>query len=236
MSVKPQLLRRCSALQDLSIDALNNLAVLSSAQWADRGEYLCRQGDTASTVYALLDGAIKQSRLMPSGRVMVTDFLGPGHIIGARALLGEDEYREDALILEDAFLAAFPKGPMMRLISVHCEIAIGLARYLGDRLSAQQKKVAALTTKRVHQRLAEGLLELSRTLSVRTNGRMVINARLTQADLAEWIGTTRETASTLLNELRRAGPIDIVGRRIHLLDTEALDYWASSEEPWLNSE
>ena len=232
MSVKPQLLRRCSALQELPIDTLNNLALLSSAQWADRGEHLCRQGEVANMVYALLDGAVKQSRLMPSGRVMVTDFLGPGHIIGTRALLGEGEYREDALILEDAFLAAFPKGPLVRLISSHCEVAMGLARYLGDRLSAQEKKVSALTTKRVHQRLAEGLLELSRTLSVRTNGRVVINARLTQADLAEWIGTTRETASTLLNELRRVGPIDIVGRRIHLLDTDALDYWAASEEPW----
>ena len=234
MSVKPQLLRRCLALQDLSIDDLNNLAVLSSAQWADRGEYLCRQGDSASTVYAVLDGAVKLSRVMPSGRLMVTDFLGPGHIIGTRALLGDDEYWEDALILEDAFLAAFPKGPMVRLLSSHCEIVMGLARYLGERLNAQEKKVAALTTKRVHQRLAEGLLELSRTLSVRGNGRLVINARLTQADLAEWIGTTRETASTLLNELRRAGPIDIVGRRIHVLDPDALDHWAASEEPWAN--
>ena len=38
----------------------------------------------------------------------------------------------------------------------------------------------------------------------------------------------------LLNELRRAGPIDIVGRRIHLLDTDALGHWADSEEPWAN--
>ena len=199
-------------------------------RWYDRGELLHRQGDRAEAVYAIVDGAVKLSRFTPSGRATVNEFLGPGDLVGVRALLGEEAYLDDARMLEDALVAILPTGPAVRFLTAHPEAVVALARYLADRLKGQEDKVAALSTKRVHQRLVEGLLRLGHSLGVRSDGVVMINARITQAEIADWIGTTRETASTLLNELRRGGLIDIVSRRIHLLDPEGLCAYAECDE------
>lgn len=210
---------------------MNGLAEIAELRWVDRGEHLHMQGDPVRSFFVILDGAVKLSRVAANGRVMVIDFRGPGQLIGGRGIVGQTEQVDDARAIEDTLVAAVPAAPAIDFLSQRPAAIMALARYLAARLDARERKVAALSTKRVHQRLAEGLLELGHTLAVRSDGRQVINARLTQAELADWIGTTRETASTLLNELRRAGHIEIVGRRIHLLDPRALQIYAELEDP-----
>lgn len=231
MGVNPKLLRRSPPFAELSASDVSGLAELASMRWIDRGEDLYRQGDPVRFFYVVLDGAVKLSRVTASGRVMVIDFRGPGELIGGRGIVGQTEQVDDARAVEDTLVAAIPAAPAIDFLSQRPAAIMALARYLASRLDARDRKVAALSTKRVHQRLAEGLLELGRTLSVRVDGRQIINARLTQAELADWIGTTRETTSTLLNELRRAGYIEIVGRRIHLLHPRALASYAELAEP-----
>lgn len=231
MSVKPQLLRRCPPFSELSGTDLEGLASRAHMQWFDRGDTVSRQGDPVGAIHAIVDGCVKLSRVTASGRVMVTDFLGPGEMIGERGLLGESEHFDDVVAVEDTLVASLPAGVATRFLESHSDALLALSRHLSERLRHQERKVVGLSTMRVHQRLAEGLLHLGRTLGVRRNGDIVVKARFTQAELADWIGTTRETASTVLNELKRAGIIDIVSRRIHLKDPDGLRLYVESEEP-----
>lgn len=230
MGIKPQLLRRCRPFAELPGTDLADLASLAAMRWIDRGVTLHRQGDPAETVYALLDGALKLSRVTASERVVVSDFLGPGDLLGERAALGPGEYLDDATTLEDSLIAIVAAADLAAFVASRPEAALALARHLSGRLIEREQKVAALSTQRVHQRLADALLNLGRSLGAHGDGAVVINARITQAELADWIGTTRETASTLLNELRRAGYIDVVARRIHLRDSEGLVAYGACED------
>lgn len=231
MSVKPRLLRRCPPFSDLSDSDLEKLAARAHMQWFDRGDSVSRQGDPIGAVHAIVDGCVKLSRVTASGKVMVTDFLGPGELIGQRALLGASEHPDDVVAVEDTLVASLPSGVATRFLESDTDALLALSRHLGERLRHQERKVVALSTMRVHQRLAEGLLHLGRTLGVRRDGEIVVKARFTQAEIADWVGTTRETASTVLNELKRADIIDIVSRRLHLKDLEGLRLYAESEEP-----
>ncbi|MFQ5743473.1 MAG: Crp/Fnr family transcriptional regulator [Acidobacteriota bacterium] len=231
MGIKPQLLRRCRPFANLPGADLDVLAAIATMRWVDRGEYLYRQKDPAKMAYILFDGAVKLSRTASSGRVLVVDFLGAGALLAERVLLGEPEHLENTCVVEDALVAMLPVSLVTRFLVARPEAIMALARHLAERLGAQETKVAALSTKRVDQRLAEGLLLLAGSHGSRSNGRLMINARITQAELADWLGTTRETVSLQLNELRRAGLIDIVRRRVHLLDTDALCAYAECEGP-----
>jgi len=223
MPVNPNLLRRCPVFADLPPADVNVLAEIASLRWFDRGDHLYRQGDAINTFFVILDGAVKISRVTDTGKTMVVDFRGPGQLVGGRALVGNVGNADDARAVEDALVACVPLEPAVRFVSDRPAAVMALARYLAARLEAREAKVVALSTRRVHQRLADALLELRDTLGVLSDGVIVINARLTQAELAEWIGTTRETTSTLLSGLRRAGHIDIQGRRINLLNTVAIE-------------
>ncbi|HEX9697893.1 MAG TPA: Crp/Fnr family transcriptional regulator [Acidobacteriota bacterium] len=231
MGVNPKLLRRSSLFAELPAAEVNAIAELASMRWFDRGECLFRQGDEIEALYVVFDGAIKLSRVTPAGRTMVVDFRGPGQVVGGRAVVGQSSHGDDAHALEDVLTAVIPLDASLRFLASRPAVIMALARYLSWRLESREEKAAGLATKRVHQRLADGLLELGRGLGVAVDGVTVINARFTQAEIADWIGTTRETTSTLLNGLRRAGHIDIVGRRIHLLNPRAIELYAELEEP-----
>jgi len=230
MAVNPKLLRRSPLFAGLSVADVNAVADMAGMRWFDRGEYLYRQGETAEFFYVVFDGAVKISRVMPAGKSMVVDFRGPGNVIGGRTLVADEVHVDNARAVEDVLVGVIPVRLAAEFLAERPGAAISLARHLASRLEAREAKVAALSTKRVHQRLGDALIELSRSLGAAVDDVTVINARLTQADLAEWIGTTRETASTLLNGLRRAGFIDIEGRRIHLRNVPAIEAYAAAEE------
>jgi len=230
MGVNPKLLRRSRLFADLPSVDVNAIADMASMRWFDRGEYLYRQGAAAKYFYVVFDGAVKVSRVMPGGKAIVIDFRGAGQVVGGSSLVAAEEHADDARAVEDVLVATIPLPPAAELLGSRPGAALSLARHLATRLAASQARVAAMSTQRVHQRLGEALLELSRSLGAAVDDVTVINARVTQAELADWIGTTRETASTLLNGLRRAGLIDIEARRIQLRDLPALEAYALAVE------
>jgi CRP/FNR family transcriptional regulator len=230
MAVNPKLLRRSRLFADLPASDVDAVAEMAGMRWFNRGEYLYRQGEIAESFYVVFDGAVKISRVTPAGKAMVCDFRGPGNVVGGRALVADQAHADDARAVEDVLVATIPLRAAFELLASRPGAAISLARHLASRLEAREAKIAALSTKRVHQRLGDGLVELTGILGAAVDDDIVINARLTQAELAEWIGTTRETASTLLNGLRRAGFIDIEGRRIHVRDLPAIVAYAAVEE------
>jgi len=231
MGVNPKLLRRSPLFADLPASDVNAVAEMAGMRWFDRGDHLYRQGDHAVSFYMIFDGAVKLSRVTEGGKAMVIDFRGPGQVVGGRAIVAEQTHADDARAVEDVLVAAIPLDRASELLSSRPGAAISLARHLASRLESREIKVAALSTKRVHQRLAAALLELAQSLGAAVDDVTVINARLTQSELAEWIGTTRETTSTLLNQLRRAGIIDVESRRIHLRNIAALEAYGTVEEP-----
>lgn len=231
MGVNPNLFRRSALFAETPEADVNAIAEMAIMKWFDRGQFLYCQGETAKFFYVVLDGAVKVSRVTPGGKPMVVDFRGPGSVVGGRSIVVDRTHIDDATAVEDALVAAIPLNTASKLLASRPEAALSLARHLASQLTDREAKLAALSTKRVHQRLAEALIELSGSLGTVVEDVTVINARLTQAELAEWIGTTRETASTLLNSLRRAGFIDVESRRIHVRDLAALEAYALVEDP-----
>ena len=104
-------------------------------------------------------------------------------------------------------------------------LALEFSRIIGRRKQQIESRVIDLVSKDVRTRLAQALSELATDFGCEEERGTLIDLPLTQSDLAQLVGSTRETTSTVFNEFRRNGLVDSEGRSIWVLDPEALiDY------------
>lgn len=194
------------------------------------GQRRLRRGAAASghddrdggVVLLVLTGRLRVSAIAPSGKVLTVDLLDPG------AVWIDDSRGEDATIelvaTETSELAVIPTAELERLAATHPQLGLNLARILGDRLARSHSFAERLAYWSVQDRFAQLLLEVADRYGddVDGGGRRVAR-RFSQGELAELVGTRRETVNSLLVDLRRDG-IVVTGDDQHLVivDRDAL--------------
>jgi len=108
----------------------------------------------------------------------------------------------------------------------HAGVALEVVRVIGDRKDSTERRVLDMISKNVRTRLAHTLTELAADFGVRERRGVRVDLRLTQTDLAQLVGSTRETTSTVFNEFRRQGLVASEGKAVWVLDTETLGGYA----------
>jgi CRP/FNR family transcriptional regulator, cyclic AMP receptor protein len=131
-------------------------------------------------------------------------------------------FNDYAEALTNTALRVLSVVDLEQAISRHPRIALNLTRSLSARLRAADDLAELLAFSSVPARLVGELLELMDRYGRVTPAGIRIDARFTHRQLAEMIGTRRETVTKILNELRNAGPIDVRGRLIWVLEADQL--------------
>lgn len=192
----------------------------------EAGERIYQFGDLADRVYILKSGRIKVTRASSDGKEFILYFISPGEIFGELAITGKELRTGTATVLEDAFICAIDREHFEAFMLRHPEVSLNVSRVIGGRKDRIERRVLDLISKDVRTRLADTLAELAADYGTREKRGVRIDLRLTQSDLAQLVGSTRETTSTVFNEFRRAGLVDSEGRTVWVLDPEALGGYA----------
>ena len=190
------------------------------------GERIYQFGDLADRVYILKSGRIKVTRASSAGKEFILYFISPGEIFGELAITGKELRTGTATVLEDAFICTIDRQHFEAFMLRHPEVSLNVSRVIGRRKDRTERRVLDLISKDVRTRLADTLAELATDYGTREERGVRIDLRLTQSDLAQLVGSTRETTSTVFNEFRRAGLLASEGRTIWVLDPEALGGYA----------
>ena len=165
-------------------------------------------GDRADTVYFLKKGRIKLSVLSDSGKEIAIDIIQPGEMFGEFALIDESERTNMTQALDDVTILVFDKRDFAGLIKSQPTLALNYIRMVGDRRRRMEKKLSDITSKEVAARVCELLHELSaNALPVGEVHQSLIP--LTHQDVASLIGASRQTTTSILNELMRSGFIEL---------------------------
>lgn len=176
--------------------------------------YLFHQDDPAETVFLIESGLVKQARLTETAREVVLDFLGPGDLLGAFDLLDlrlsdtfaqAIEPTEARVIRRQDFEAVVTSRPTLLLAVTR--VVARRARLLGERLAAQSSHDAA-------RRLSDLLDRLVARFGVPTERGMAVPRGLTHVDLANYIGSARETVTEALAGFAEARKVERAGRAI----------------------
>ena len=187
-----------------------------------RGEIIYLPGDPATTVYFLKAGRVKLVYIDESGRRLTMTICRPGQPFGELTLSEEREHRLLAEALTDVELCSIPKSALMQFAAERPQISLRLTKWAGRQLQEVQVRLEELLFKDVPTRLARVLLRLAEEHGESTSEGVLIDLPLTHQELAELIGSTRETTSLTLSAFTREGLLTRRRRCFLLRDPEAL--------------
>jgi CRP-like cAMP-binding protein len=187
-----------------------------------RGEPLFLRGDPGSFLYVIERGRVKIALSSADGKEMILVLLGPGDFFGELALLDGGQRSADAVVVEDAELLLLGREDFLRCVESRPRIALHLLAVLSRRLRSTDQLVHDAAFFDVPGRLASALLRLGETLGQPAADGVLISRRLTQLELAEMIGSSRESVNKWLSFYQRQGFIRMERGLITIVRREAL--------------
>ena len=184
-------------------------------------------------VYLLCTGRVKIARVSERGRELTLYLLEDGAIFGESGLLNTQEaYEMVAETLEDSVIAVFRRADILAALEQSLPATWELLKLVSARRILAESQVADLVFLEVPKRLAKLLLRLYEGQGG-PSGRsgQTLRGRMTHQELANVIGSTRETTTLILNDFRRQGLIDFLGRKILITDRAGLEKLVLSDLP-----
>ena len=179
-----------------------------------RSTGLFSQGQAADAVYFIEEGLVKLTRTNNTGGRIILTIRGAGHLAGEEALTQQPtEYYAEAEVLTTAIIYRIPHEVVTRSLTAHPQFANELISYLVKRRTALAEKVELLCLRDVEYRILHYLAELTELVKPSDDGQGY-QLPITQLELADLIGATRETTSTTLNQLERRGLLKLSRRML----------------------
>jgi CRP/FNR family cyclic AMP-dependent transcriptional regulator len=187
-----------------------------------RGEHLFAEGDAGDTLYVILDGKIKLTRTAPDGRENVLSVHGPGEMFGELSLFDPSPRTSGASAVTDAQLAALAHDDLRQWLTGRPDISMHLLRALAQRLRRINDVKADLVFTDVPGRVAKALLDLAARFGVPQEEGLQVNHDLTQEELAQLVGASRETVNKALADFVARGWLQLSAKSVLLVDPERL--------------
>jgi CRP-like cAMP-binding protein len=216
-----ELLSRVPLFSELSGEELERISRVSVARSFPAGVRVFHEGDRSDACYLVRRGDLRVTREHPDGRAITLATLGPGDIFGELAMLDGQARSASVETLTEAELLALPAADVRRLLFDRPEISVKLIAALTKRLRDTNERVARQSFQTVPSRVAGVLNQLIAEESAAA-GHQGITIRMTQSDLAQLAGTSRESVSRFLAILERAGVVKVGRGRVTVLEPRRL--------------
>ncbi|HEV8699445.1 MAG TPA: Crp/Fnr family transcriptional regulator [Candidatus Limnocylindrales bacterium] len=217
-----------AGLADRDIEAIGHATTMTHCR---PGQVILSPEDPPDRIHILKKGKVRVYRVTPDGKQLTLDIYDKGTILGDMGLLGQDRMPEAyAETIDAAVICTITPDELRRLIERYPIIGVNIISYLSARLREAERELEAMAYQRVGQRLARKLIDLGQRFGVETVRGTLIQARLTQQELAEMIGTTRETLAHTVSDFRRRGLLDTASHQVLIRDAERLAEVAAGDE------
>ncbi|HKG24422.1 MAG TPA: Crp/Fnr family transcriptional regulator [Thermomicrobiales bacterium] len=213
-------LRETAVFVSLSPAEQTWLAESTTMITCEQGRVFYTPNEPGEVVFLLKRGKVDLYRLAPDGRKLVVSTLGPHTIFGEMGLIGQAMYGCFAEAATDCLLCVLSRADLQALIRRNPDVGLNLLAELGRRLQQREEELEALAFRGLPVRLA--------TLLLREADAYGTVVGLSHQDLAERLGTYRETVSQLLGRFRHEGLVAVEPRRIRLLDRTGLAAYAET--------
>jgi CRP/FNR family transcriptional regulator, cyclic AMP receptor protein len=188
----------------------------------DRGERLFAEGDAGDKLYIILSGKIKLTKAAPDGRENLLSVHGPGEMFGELSLFDPIPRTSSATALTNARLAGLAHDDLRTWLSSRPGVAMHLLQALAQRLRRINEVKADLVFTDVPGRVAKALLDLAERFGVPTPDGVQVHHDLTQEELAQLVGASRETVNKALADFAARGWIQLAAKSVLITDADRL--------------
>jgi len=211
-------LRRIPLFRDFTDEQLSQVLATVTERRFPKHQFVVREGEPGDTFFVIASGSVAVVRVGPDGRETILSILKEGDFFGEMSMFDSSLRSASIKTLTDAELGAVRQSDFMGLIDRNPQIGKLLVIELSERLRAANALIAATTSQDIRARLASLLLNLSEQFGEPVDNGTRITLRLTNQEMANMIGTTRETVNRTLNRFWDDRLVDM--RTAHVVVTE----------------
>lgn len=211
-------LRRSVLFQGISDDAAEVVASSLTRRSVPKGERVFVEGEQGDRLFVILSGKIKVGRKAADGRENMLALLGPGELFGELSLFDPGPRTASATALTDCELAIMAHENLAPWVTDRPEVGMQLLRVLARRLRRTNDAVADLIFTDVPGRVAKALLGLAQRFGTEVPGGLRVTHDLTQEELAQLVGASRETVNKALSDFASRGWVRLEQRAVVILD------------------
>ena len=220
---KVRLLSRVDVFESLVREELAEVARQACDTHLERGEVMRKPQEEGDELYVLKEGRVQLYVEIPNGGEVTLSVVEGGSIFGELALGGQRSAEVCARALEPSLVCSLKTEGVQQLIESNPRVGLAMVRLLSERLREAEVRLAELAHQQVPARLANLILRLSATEGIMSREGIRIDTPYTHRQLGTMIGANREAVTRAMTELREEGAIEVMGRRIHVKDREALE-------------
>jgi CRP-like cAMP-binding protein len=208
-----ELLRTVPIFAELTDDDVSSLARLTTRRRYPKDTVVFFENEEGDSFFMILEGRIKVTILGDDGREIILSVLGPGDFFGEMALLDNEPRSATAIAVEESELLILNRADFQG-VATKRSITAALIKVLTARLRRANHQISTLALLDVYGRVARVILDMAREEGKRLKDGRIAFRRATHQEIANRIGTTRETVTRMLKDLERQGLIQIEGREI----------------------
>lgn len=188
-----------------------------------------QKGDPGSSMMAVVRGRVKMCTFSADGKELVLNIIDRGGLFGEIALLDGHPRSTDAVTLEETELLVLERNRVMPILSGHPETAARLIEVLCQRLRRTSEALEDALLRDAPSRVARGLLRLAATFGRQEAGGLRLDIKISQQQIGNLIGISRESTNKYIVEWTRAGWLAINNGFITITDRDALESLSEAE-------
>jgi CRP-like cAMP-binding protein len=214
------IVRQFSSLKSLNKEELLKMAECKTSYTIKKGEPIFEEGETVNGIYCVKDGVCKLSKLSSNGKDQIVKLVKPGELLGQRSMISDEVANLSAVALEDMEVCFIPKTEILGFFNHNNDFSMNVMKTICGDLKEADDHMVSMAQKTVKERLAETLLYLEDTFG--KNEDQSLRIQLSREELAGMIGTATESCIRLLSEFNKDNLIEIVGKKITIVQKNAL--------------
>jgi CRP-like cAMP-binding protein len=208
-----------TALDDASATSLR---ASMTAVKLSRGQVLFKEGDEGDRLFVVVDGKLKLGTTSNDGRENLLSILGPGDMFGELSLFDPGPRTATATAVVDSKLLALAHDQVIGWVKEHPQVSLQLLGRLAQRLRKANDVLSDLVFADVPGRVAKAIIELGDRFGTEKDDGLHVNHELTQEELAQLVGASRETVNKALADFATRGWIRLEPRAVIVLNHERL--------------
>jgi CRP/FNR family transcriptional regulator, cyclic AMP receptor protein len=221
--VDPEVLKQAPLFAELDDEAAGTLAAAMGTIKLNKGDVLFHEGDTEDRLYVVVSGKIKLGRSGSAGRENLLAVLGPGQMFGELSVFDPGPRSSTASAVTPCELRVLEHDELTQWLTGRPEVARGLLGQLASRLRRANENAADLVFSDVPGRVAKALLDLAKRFGDQRDEGIHVHHDLTQEELAQLVGASRETVNKALADFAARGWIRLEPRSVTLIDVERVE-------------
>ncbi len=187
-----------------------------------KGEYIYLPEEYADKIFFLTEGRVKIGTYGDSGKEITKAILNKGEVFGEMSLIGEDKRRDFAYAMEDVSACILTVSDMKSLMRDHNGLSLFLMKIMGSRMLEMEQRLESLVFKDSRTRIVEFLYDLAKNKGQRVGYEQLVRKFMTHQEIANLTATSRQTVTTVLNDLRNKDILTFNRRRLLVRDMDLL--------------